>query len=288
MSEKQVIIQQLTEMGFTALEAEVYVHLLTGGSQTGYATAKAINKPAANVYKALDSLSAKGAVEYSLSNKKVCSALDWKLLLQRRKRAFEQSIDDLEMSFATLQQPESKDEQVYQIEHVEQVLEQAHKLIDGAQHFLLAEIEPDAMAFFQPALQQAASRGVEVWIKAYQAVEIDGVNIILRQKGQDVYDKTKEVSFQFAADGTGMLMACFTQDLKSVIQAFRSHSALMAMNIYCGLLYEIILTQLKQLIPNKKFDLAQQLLEQTAHLHPMSSENQVFHHYEQQYKGKRK
>ena len=66
MPNHQVICQQLTEMGFTSLEAEIYLFLITTGSETGYAIAKGLNKATANVYKALDSLSAKGAIEYSV------------------------------------------------------------------------------------------------------------------------------------------------------------------------------------------------------------------------------
>ena len=96
MPDHQVICQQLTEMGFTALEAEIYLFLITTGSQTGYAIAKGLNKATANVYKALESLSAKGAIEYSMADKKKCTASNWQQLLKRRQTQFAQTVACLE------------------------------------------------------------------------------------------------------------------------------------------------------------------------------------------------
>ena len=50
-------------LGFTEVEGRVYVWLAREGAATGYAVAKGIGKPVANVYKAIESLVEKGAVE---------------------------------------------------------------------------------------------------------------------------------------------------------------------------------------------------------------------------------
>lgn len=287
MSEHQIICQQLTEMGFTALEAEIYLFLITSGSQTGYAIAKGINKPTANVYKAIESLSAKGAIEYSVADKKKCSATHWQQLLKRRQKQFSQTLASLEENLTSLQLKQTNDEQVYQIEQFDQVIEESISLINNAEQILMVEAEPAAVPLFKEALEAAANRGVEIWIKVYQAVELKGVNIILRQRGYEVYEKTKDTSFKLAADGNAMLMADIAIDGQKVIAAYRSHSALMAMSIYVGLLYELVLTELKQLIPNNQLDAAKQLLVRSAHLHPMSTENSVFQNYKNRYQTKR-
>lgn len=48
--------------GFSALESDVYARLLDEPEATGYRVAQGLRKPAANVYKALQTLAAKGAV----------------------------------------------------------------------------------------------------------------------------------------------------------------------------------------------------------------------------------
>lgn len=287
MTDREIICEQLMEMGFTALEADIYLFLLTEGVQTGYAIAKGINKPTANVYKALESLSAKGAIEFSVSNKKQYFASDWKQLLKRREAQFSQTLSSLEKNLSELNREQSDDEQVYQITQVDQVFEQSLLLISQAKNKLMVEAEPESVPIFKQALEQAAARGVEIWIKVYEPVELEGVNLILRQRGSEVYGKTNDISFKFAADGNAMLMADITSDQKNVIQAFRSNSALMGMSIYCGLLYEIVLTQLKKSIPSGEFSESQAILERTAHLHPMSTQNEVFQHYKEKYQIKR-
>jgi len=287
MTDNNIICQQLTEMGFTALEAEIYLFLITTGSQTGYAIAKGLNKPTANVYKALESLSGKGAIEYSMADKKKCTATHWQQLLKRRQKQFSQTIANLEENLTSLQLEQSNDEQVYQIEQIDHVIEESISLIDNAKQILMVEAEPASLPLLKSALEKAANRGVEIWIKVYQPVELKGMNVIVRQRGHEVYEKTQDISFKLAADGNAMLIADIALDKKKVIAAYRSRSALMAMSIYTGLLYEIVLTDLKQLIPNNKLDAAKQLLARSAHLHPMSTENSVFQHYKNKYQSKR-
>ena len=188
-----------------------------------------------------------------------------------------------EENLTNLQCKQQNDEQVYQINQVDQVMEQSLNLIKNAEHKLMVEAEPNAVPFFKEALEQAAQRGVEVWAKIYLPENIKGVNTVVREKGHEIYARTNDISFKFAADGRTMLIADITSDAKNVIQAFRSNSALMSMSIYSALLYEIILTDLKQLIPNKELEAANQLLQRTAHLHPMSTKNEVFQHYETKY-----
>ena len=54
--------QSLMALGFTGLEAEIYAFLLGQSSVTGYRVAQALGKPAANTYKAIESLERKEAV----------------------------------------------------------------------------------------------------------------------------------------------------------------------------------------------------------------------------------
>lgn len=287
MSSHTQICDQLAQMGFTSLEAEIYLALLTKGKQTGYAIAKHLKKPTANVYKAIDSLTNKGAVEFTTDNKKSFFACDWKVLLERKQQQFNETLSSLEQNLSQLENTIEDDEQVYQIAQVDLVIEHSNALINSAQHLLMVEAEPDAVALLQPALEQAAQRGVEVWIKVYEPTTIAGVNVIVRDNGDQIYRSTNDVSFKLAADGKSMLMADLTADCQGVIQAFRSSSALMAMSIYSALLYEITLTELKKSIPAGDIKAAQQLLERSAHLHPFSSRNSAFEHYQDKYQDKR-
>lgn len=54
------VAQYLTEFGFTGLEAEIYAFLLVEWPASGYRIAQAIKKPAANTYKAIETLDQRG------------------------------------------------------------------------------------------------------------------------------------------------------------------------------------------------------------------------------------
>ena len=124
-------------------------------------------------------------------------------------------------------------------------------------------------------------------IKVYQPLELEGVNVVVRQKGEEIYQKTSDIAFSISADGKCMMLALITADKKRVIQAFRSHSALMNLSIYYGLLYGLILTDLKCLLPAGDLSAAQKLLVETEHLHPFSAENKVFSAFRQGYQNLR-
>ena len=113
--------KMLAKLGFTQLESEVYLFLLVNGENTGYAIAKGIGKAVANVYKAIESLSAKGAVEHSLNESKKCSAVPWKQLLNTEKRKFDKNLLELEQSLAVLP-TQIQNEAVYQLNNVDQVI----------------------------------------------------------------------------------------------------------------------------------------------------------------------
>ena len=68
-------IESLKNLGLNQLEAEVYLHLLTNEQMTAYKVGKSINKPTANVYKAIDALANKGAVLIESNKSKYCKAV---------------------------------------------------------------------------------------------------------------------------------------------------------------------------------------------------------------------
>jgi sugar-specific transcriptional regulator TrmB len=272
----------LIQIGFTQLESEVYLYLLTEGAHTGYAVAKAIGKAVANVYKAIERLAQKGAVEQSSGKSKQCVALPWRQLITSETKKFNSNMDSLTHALTRL--PEHQDdEQVYQIKNAVQVKDQAVRMVESAKHVILANVEPLAMTWLKEPLITAAARGVEVRIKVYEAVEIPGVTVVLRQNGSQVFDKTKDVQLYLCADGKEMLNALLTLDTNDVIQAFRSKSALMTLMLYNQILYELVLTELKDVIPNGDIKQAQTILKNTEHLHVFSSENSVFDNFNQKY-----
>jgi sugar-specific transcriptional regulator TrmB len=281
-SQQQTITSQLTQLSFTQLESEVYLYLLISGDNTGYAIAKGIGKAVANVYKAVEALSNKGAIEITVGDSKICHATPWQQVLTNAQARFSNNISELEQQLKQLP-AQQDDESVYQLKNTEQVLITAKQIIEQANTIIVAELKPEMAEYFAPFLAKAVTRGVEVRVKVYQAITIDGAKITLRQKGEQVYAKTDNTSFKLCSDGRDSLTALLTADLSKVIQAFKSKSALICMEMYCGLIYELILTDLKQAIPAGDITRCQEILDETEHLHPFSTENNVFTNFKSRY-----
>ena len=275
----------LLKFGFTQLESDIYTYLLTHGATTGYGVAKGVSKPAANVYKAIESLANKGAIEQTSGEKKKCVAIPWEQLISSQKKQFKSDILTLENSFRDLPTLVT-DEDVYQVKNITQLKDSCEELINNSQHILLADIEPDVVELLEKPLLAAAERGVEVLVKVYENVHLPGVKVILKQDGKQVYGKTEDRQLSLCSDGKETIIAMFTPDLSQVIQAFKTKSALMSLTVYNKLLYEFVLTQLKEAIPVGDILRAQKILKETEYLHPFSAENAIFNNYKNKYSPK--
>ncbi len=277
---------RLQQLGFTALETDIYLALLRYGDMTGYAVAKQVGKVVANVYKALESLHQKGAVLQLQQDQKRYAAVPWRQLLDHEQRKFSQTLSELATELESLPAPDAQ-EGVYQLKNPDQLLYDSRQLCRDAQGLLLADLQPAAVPLLAEELVAAASRGVEVRVKIYEPAELPGVHLTLRANGREVYGKTADVSFKLVADGNNFVIGLLSADLSRVIQAFKSRSALLNMSLFCGLTYELILTELKQSLAQNDLARSQKILADTAHLHPFSTENQVFNQFNQRYSAAR-
>ncbi len=273
---------QFQNLGFTQLESDIYLYLLKQGLSTGYAIAKGLNKPAANVYKALATLGQKGGVISSQGSNKTFNAVNWQDLLDNHSRQFQQNIELLSEQLKSFDQPDIG-EQVYQMDNRDQVIETCLKMVEHAGSVLLGDIEPAALPLFADALVSAAARGVEVRLKIYEPADLPGVHCTLRRHGDAIHDKSADVAFSLSCDGQQFVLAMLAGDGNSVIQAFTSHSALMNMTMHTQILYGQVLTELKKLLKDNDLAGAKAVLADTGHLHPLSAENLVFQRYKARY-----
>lgn len=275
-------IEQLSGLGFTQAESAIYVHLLRSGVSTGYAIAQALGKPVANVYKSIESLANKGAVELKAGRGRQCLAVPWKQLLQDHQQRFESNLAKLSASLSEL--PETRDDEtVMQLENFDRVVAESKRIIAECETVLLADMEPAALALFKEDLICAAKRGIEVRIKIYEPEELPGVHVTLRVDGAQVYQRCPDVAMDLCADGVESLIALFDLAMNRVLQAFRSRSSLMNMQIYCGQLYELILTDLKPLLASDDLEGAKRVLANTDHLHPFSADGPTLQRYIDRY-----
>jgi len=233
-------VQPLVSLGFTALEAEVYGFLLGESPVTGYRIAQALRKPAPNIYKAIESLEAKGAVMVDDGASRVCQPVPPDELLGHLERRFrehrERAAASLSGMAATL-----PDDRVYQLRSPDQVLERARTMLGRAREVALVDAFPRPLELLREEIEAAAARGVVVGVKAYESVDIAGVRVTVDVRREASIVRWPGQWVNVVADGAEHLVAFLTEDAGGVHQAIWSSSAYLSWVYHSALSSEMVL-----------------------------------------------
>lgn len=237
-------IQSLMAMGLNALEAEVYTHLLKASPLTGYAVAKALGKPVANVYKAIETLSDKGAVLVDEGGARRCRAVPAKEFLARLERDFSRHRKEAEAVLAHLPAP-AEDARIYHLRSRGQVFEQCRRLLAEARREVHIDIYPDPLAELRADIAAAAQRGVQIVIKTYDAMEIPGVEILVEPDAPLILERWPVQWVNVAIDHSRFTLALLTADGEDVVQAICSASPYVSYIHHGRLAFELAYTALR-------------------------------------------
>ncbi len=118
------LVAHLVGLGLNELESLTYIALAANGPTTAYQLAKAIQKPTANVYKAVNSLAAKGAVAVQAGEKRMINAIPPLEFIGRLRRKFAELADVSVKELSAIHRAPEGD-QLYSLENVDAVLERA-------------------------------------------------------------------------------------------------------------------------------------------------------------------
>lgn len=162
-------IEALRDLGFTEMEAQVYVALLQGAPATAYRIAQQVGKAAANVYKAVESLQNKGAVLVDEAESSLYRPVALADLLRHVEARFKTARDRASRALERVER-QSGDERVYQLRSREQVLERARSLLRRSTKMVLCDLFPGPAEELREELESAARRGCRVFLQAYQPI----------------------------------------------------------------------------------------------------------------------
>lgn len=243
-------IQALVNLGLTRLEAEIYAHLLQESPATGYRIAAGIGKPAANTYKAIDTLAAKGAIIVDEGQSRLCRAVAPDELLGHLERTFKARRDQALDSLSSLPVSPS-DDRVYQIKSTDQVLERCRQMIGGAEQIVLADLFPEALEDLAAELQAAAARGLRVAVKAYRPVALTGPEVWVDLHGEEIMTRWPGRWLNVIVDGAQYVQAFLSRDGSRVHQAVWSGSAYLAWVYHSAFGSEFALAALAQMMHNQ-------------------------------------
>lgn len=237
-------IPALMELGFTGLEAEVYSYLATSPPSTGYRIAQALGKPAANVYKAIETLSQKGAVLLDDSDARLCRAIPGKELIARLERQLEERLSVAREALEPLAHVES-DDRVYQLRNAAQAIERARQMLARAESVALLDLFPLPLEALRDGLEEAAGRGIAVAMKVYAPVEVPGVRVLIDPAGEHTRSRWPGQWMNLVVDGREHLLALLSADGRDLLQAVWSESVYLSW-VYHGALRGELLAALAE------------------------------------------
>jgi len=245
---KDDTVRHLIALGFTDLEARIYIALISHGSATGYSVAQIIDKPTANTYKGLASLQRKGFVLTDKGKKKRFVATAVKEVMSRLDREFQDRRKKTEDSLSSLAGP-GWDQNVYQLESVAQVYEQFRAMISRAQRSILSDLSPAPFDQLSDELVRSGSRGRQVIVKVYRDVSLPHVKTVRNASYSDEGLLQKGQWMSIVIDSEECCLAYISSQGELVHQALWSKSLFLSSAYYHGLMSELAMDELAAMIP---------------------------------------
>src|SRR5262249_42976736 len=235
--------QSLTGLGFTELEAEVYVSLLQHSPATGYRVAQSIGRPVANTYKAIESLQQKGAILVDEGASRLCRAVPAEELLAQLERGFQRRRQEAAHALASLRAA-PEDDRVYQLQSVEQVFERCRRMLQGCEQVAVLDVFPKPLEELRPDIEAVVRRGVRIVIKAYAPAALPGADVVVHAQGRVSLRGWPGQWLNGVTDGREHLLAFLTSDLRGLYQAVWSGSAYLSWVYHSAVAAEAILAAL--------------------------------------------
>ena len=235
--------RSLVELGLTALEANIYITLLNNSPVTGYAVAKSLGKPVANVYKALETLESKGAVEIERGRARLIRPTPWKQFLQTLELRFRKNRDQAAEGLLNLPGPE-RDARIYHLRESDQVLGKANELLSSAKTVALLDAHWSRLHELKPHIRNSVEQGVTIALKVYDEFEIQGADVVLDPKSEIIHSRWPGQWIVMTVDGSQLLLALLTAHGSRVVQAVWSSSPFLSWIYHSSLHHEIALTSL--------------------------------------------
>ncbi len=263
-------------MGFTSLEADIYVYLLQQPAVTGYRVAQSIGKPAANTYKAIESLERKGAILVDEGDNRLCRAVPAEELLNRLERQFLENRKKVSDALANLQN-DSRDDRLYQLKSKDQVLERCRSMLGQCKHVAVMDAYPDIISELKSDIEQAGHRGVEVIVKTYESTKLNDVRVIVRPRGHEILDALPGHMISLNIDGAEHLLALVRSESDEVYQAIWTSSAIISYLLYNGLVNELSqVAIMSELESDTTVEKLRRVFTALRHLHPTTARGPAY------------
>lgn len=264
MADLEKLTQLLTDLGLGKTEASAYLQLLLmadEGPATGYQVAKKLGKDPNTVYRALEELAKRGAVEVSTARGREYRPIPPEMLTEILKTDYAERILYTAAHLRSLPRTPPTHE-VYQIQTVAAVLERFRQLLSECRAVALLDLSPGLLARFAPQITAALGRGVAVVARFYEEPDcetlanMDDLVFTVEPDGRVAQELMPGQVLRGVFDCAGQIMAYLPpapEDAQAptdqpLSQAMWTAGPLLAYQAHNGLAGEIIHTELRAML----------------------------------------
>lgn len=235
------LLTTLGDLGFSGLEARVYVELLRCSPQTAYGVAKQCQANKPNTYKALESLYSKGAALLQEEEKRLWRAVPYAELLPAMAARYQKQADRAAEMLAEVSAPPS-DPLVYELQSIDAVWSRAQAMLAACQDVAVVEAFPGPLARLAPDIDGAAARGVRVGVRAHDDdVSFEHATVFPSEAGAATLESLRGAWLAITTDSAEFLVAYFDRSMQRVHQALTSSSPILSLLLSDSLGSEMVL-----------------------------------------------
>lgn len=241
----RVLIETLRRLGFSDLEALIYLDLLRHPSSTGYRIGRSISKPHANVYQSLVALEQKGAVLFEEGETRIYSAVAPAELIDHLRVRYERECAAAERELKALQVTPVEEDRFFRLTSRDQVYARARAMLRDAKETVLVELFPSCAAELKPDLQQAVGRGLAVaGLVMEEDHLIEGSRLIISKMASRVLRIWPGDQLTIVTDAREFLLALFDRETGQVKRAISVSSPYVASLFNNGIVADVIMHSL--------------------------------------------
>ncbi|MCC6244251.1 MAG: TrmB family transcriptional regulator [Gemmatimonadaceae bacterium] len=237
--------RHLIALGFSELEADVYVFLLRESPATGYRVAQAIGRTAANTYKALESLEARGAVHVEEAESRLCRPVAPEELLRAMEVTFARHRDKAAKALREVS-PRAADDGVYRIKTASQVFEMCRTVLQNAERVALLDAFAAPLERLREPMSEAVARGVRIAVLTYEPFHLPGVTVVVNHEATTVRARWTGQWLNLTADSSQQVNALLSDDLDDVVHATWTGSRFLTHLYHSGLLGELVASSVQR------------------------------------------
>ncbi len=234
----------LVALGLSDLEAEVFGFLLRESPATGYRVAQALGRQFSNVYKAIESLESRGAVQVvDQQGVRYCRAVPIAEFLARLERSFSENC----AAAAALAGPtdaDVDDDLLYPILDRAQFFDRCRSMLRAARLVINLTACPAAAAELHDTLRGVDAR-VAVGVKVFEPIDLPNATVIVDPRGQGALDAGPGQWVSLNVDGREFLLGLLTYDGEQLLHGYWCRGPFQAWIHFSGLSSDLLLAALR-------------------------------------------